>query len=494
MSISSPKSSVRSANHMVSGTVKVFIAEALILPTGLVTAGFLTRTLGAENYGLFTLVSVLIAWIEWTITSLFSRTTVKFVGEADDWQPVGATVLRLYLGVSLGATALLCLLASPIAQLLHEPVLANYLRLFSLDIPLFALARAHQYILIGIGAFQARAATSAGRWISRFLLILLLVNLGLSVPGAIVGSLAASLIELAIGRLYVQPSLFHRSALPPRQLVGYALPLFMFALSMRLYDKLDLFMIKILGSTAEQAGWYGAAQNLAFVPSLFALSFSSLLLSTLSRLLREEEFSHAFQMARNSLRAVIAIIPFAAIGAGSALEIVALVYGQDFLPSAQLLAILIFSSIALVMISVTTTILTAAGKPNWTFTLTSGMVPMAIVGNWLMVPRVGVSGAALVTLFCAVVGAAITLGAIYRLWQVAPPYQTLLRSIVISLLVYYLAQIWPSSGSWLFIKLFTLSLLVPILFGLLGELSAQERIIGHSWLQTRLQMNLKRLL
>ena len=494
MSISSSKRSARPTGHMIGGTVKVFIAEALILPTGLVTAGFLTRSLGAENYGLFTLVSVLVAWVEWTITSMFSRTTVKFVGEADDWQPVGTTVLRLYLGVSLAATGLLCLLASPIAQLLHEPVLAIYLRLFALDIPLFTLARAHQYILIGIGAFQARAVTSAGRWLSRLLLILVLVNLGMSVSGAIVGSLGASLVELAIGRLFVKPSLVHPSALPPQHFAGYALPLFMFALSMRLYDKLDLFMLKILGSTAEQSGWYGAAQNLAFVPSIFALSFSSLLLSTLSRLLREEAFSNASSLARNSLRVVIGMIPFAAIGAGASSEIVELVYGQDFLPSAQLLAILIFSSMALVMISVTTTILTAAGKPNWTFNLTFGMVPMAILGNWLLVPRFGASGAASVTLFCAVVGAIMTLGAVYCLWHIAPPYSTLLRSIGISTLVYYLAQIWPSLGSWLLIKLGLLSLFAPLLFLMFGELSAQELSLSCAWLQKTLQGNLKRTL
>ncbi|MEM8808996.1 MAG: oligosaccharide flippase family protein [Cyanobacteria bacterium P01_G01_bin.38] len=481
MSISPPKRSTRPA--LASGTVKVFIAEALILPTGLVTAGFLTRTLGAENYGLFTLVSVLIAWIEWTITSMFSRTTVKFIGEADDWQPVATTVLRLYLGVSLGATGLLCLLAAPIAQLLHEPVLTTYLRLFALDIPLFALARAHQYILIGIGAFQARAATSAGRWISRLILILVLVNLGLSVPGAILGSLGASLVELVLGRLFVQPSLFHTSAFPPRNLAGYVLPLFMFALSMRLYDKLDLFMIKILGSTAEQTGWYGAAQNLAFVPSIFALSFSSLLLSTLSRLLREEALSSATQMAQNSLRAVIGMLPFAALAAGAASDIVGLVYGQAFLPSAQLLAILIFGSVALVMISVTTTILTAAGKPDWTFSLTSVMVPMAIVGNWMLVPRFGVLGAASVTLFCAVIGAFITLAAVYRLWKIVPPYQTLLRSAVISGLIYAWTQVWPSPGGWLLLKLCLLSLCIPPLFLLLGEFNVHERTRTFAWLR-----------
>lgn len=54
-----------SGQSFMSGTFWVFLAEALIFPTGLVTAGILTRNLGQDGYGVLTLVS----WVEWTITS-----------------------------------------------------------------------------------------------------------------------------------------------------------------------------------------------------------------------------------------------------------------------------------------------------------------------------------------------------------------------------------------------------------------------------------------
>jgi len=72
--------------HMLEGTFRVFLAEALLLPTGLLTAAFLTRRLGPGGYGLFTLATTVVVWIELNISSVFARATVKFIGEAEDWR------------------------------------------------------------------------------------------------------------------------------------------------------------------------------------------------------------------------------------------------------------------------------------------------------------------------------------------------------------------------------------------------------------------------
>jgi len=105
-------------HHLLQGTVRVFLAEALFPLTGIVTAAFLTRNLGAGDYGLLTLSATLISWIELAISGLFARATVKIVGDAKDWRPIGAAVLRLHVLVSIGAMAACLALAKPCAALL----------------------------------------------------------------------------------------------------------------------------------------------------------------------------------------------------------------------------------------------------------------------------------------------------------------------------------------------------------------------------------------
>jgi len=471
---------------ILDGTIRNFLAEALIIPTGLFTVVFLTRRLGPEGYGLFSLVATIIAWLGWSVTSVFSRATVKFIGEAQEWQPVGNAVVRLHLVVSSGTALVLWLLAEPIARLLDEPGLSTYIRLFAIDIPFFSLGQAHRNILVGMGSFRQRALATTGRWIARMLFIVLFVELGLSVPGVILGCIGSSLVELALARRYIRPSLFQSSDFPVGRLWAYAAPLFLSTITLRSFDKLDLVMLKALGGTVAQVGIYSAAQNLSVVPGLFAMGFAPILLSTLSRMLRDGDSHAARAMSRNAMRMTLLMMPFAGFTAGAASEIVGLIFGAPFLPAAPLLSILIFGALAGLMISVTTAVLTAAGKPGWTFALTGPLLPLALVGHLLVIPRLGAIGASLVTTILACLCALATVLAVHQMWRVFPPAATLWRSALITALAYALAAYWPVPGFWLLIKLPAIVLVIGTSLLLLGEFSKDEMSLPLSLLGLRI--------
>lgn len=464
----------RPGRRLLQGTVSVFLAEALMVPTGLLTVAYLSRRLGPAGYGRYALAATLVVWVEWVVATAFARATIKFVGEAEDWRPVGATVVRLHLAASLPAVLLLWLLAGPIANLLNERVLAGYLLLFALEIPIFSLAHAHRNILIGVGSFSQRALASAGRWVSRLILIVLLVEMGLSVPGAILGSIGASLVELGIGRFFVRPSLLHPAAVGTRRLWSYAIPLLPFSLTLQLYDKMDLVLLKALGGTAEQAGIYAVAQNMALPVSILALAFSPLLLSTLSHSLRRGERGLARKMVRDAMRIVLVILPFAAMTAGASSEIINLIFGAVFVPAAPLLAVLIFGGVSLVMISVAAAVLTAADKPGWTVALGMPLVVSALSGHLLLIPRFGAIGAAVVTASMASLGALLAMLFVYRVWRVLPPAGTVLRSALVSVLAYVLAAVWSTPNLWLLLKITVIATIIPTTFFVLGELSDDE--------------------
>src|SRR4029077_17120067 len=164
-------------------------------------------------------------------------------------------------------------------------------------------------------------------------------------------SLGASLAELLICRCYVRPTLVGRAPLSARRLVSFTAPLFLMGMSLRLFEKLDLMALKALGGTSEQAGYYGAAQNLAMLPSLFSLSISPVLLSALGQEVRSGEIGPARNLARDALRAVVLLIPVSALIAGCASELTRVIFGPGFAPAAPPLPLLIFGSSALLMIS-----------------------------------------------------------------------------------------------------------------------------------------------
>src|SRR3954447_16840323 len=441
--VASPPPSTR---HTVVGTARVFLAESLLIPTGLLTAAYLARRLGPEGYGLFMIAAALVAWIEWSLTALFSRASVKFVADAADWRPVGATILRIHLAASLPVALLLWLFSEPVARLLRMPEVSAYLRLFAADIPLFSLAQAHRNILVGLGNFTERALAAATRWVSRLVLVVLLVELGLSIQGAIWGSIGASLVELVVIRTFVRPAFSAPVSVPMAKLWGFAAPLLFSALALRFYDKLDLITLTALGGTAQQAGLYGAAQNLSILPGLFALSLSPVLLSALSRALRDGDGQLSRELSQLAMRGVVLLLPFAGLIAGSATEIVRLVFGTAFGPAAPLLSWLIFAALALVQVSVGTAILTAFGRPGLTFALTAPFPLLALLGYLLLIPRMGPAGAALVTTLSGTAMGLATVVAVIRVCQTPPPIGSVFRSTLLCAVAYSAGTLWATHG------------------------------------------------
>jgi O-antigen/teichoic acid export membrane protein len=469
-----------SGRHLLDGAVRILLAEGLVFPTGLLIAAFLTRRLGPHDYGLYTLTVSLTLWIASGVHAIFSRATVHCVSDADDWRPIGTLVLRLYSGVSLGAAVALWLAAPMVASFYAEPALSMPLRLLALDIVLLCLAQAHRGILIGIGDFRHRAWLSATRLVTKLIFIVSLVMCGLGLTGAVLGSLGASLVELLVSRFFVRPRLFAPVAAPVSRLWSYAAPLTLTTLCFSLYGKLDVLLLKSFGGTIAQVGFYGAAQQIASTLNVLTIPFSALLLASLSRLWRAGEVESAKQLGGNAMRAVLLLLPIASLVAGASEEIVALALGEKFLPAASVLTVLIFATLAMTMVSVAMTILIAAGKPRWTLFLGGPLVVFVFIGHCVFIPWMGMLGAAFVTGGGAGVCALAAVGVVHRLWNIAPPATACWRSLIVCGVAYGLASFWRVSPLLVLCKLPLIVLVCLGLFLLLGEFTADERVMLRS--------------
>ena len=272
----------------------------------------------------------MITWLEWGFSAPLARAAVRVVGSASDWRPVATLVVRTQLAMGLVTAVGLWFAAPFIAAWLDEPRLLWMLRLFALDLPLFALAQAHQQILVALGHFRTRALLPLVRWTVRLSLIVVCVEAGLSSYGAVLAIVGTSLIEIMVARRFVKPSIFRRSNVPVRELFDYAVPLLLSGLCLRVFDRVDVLLLRFLGRSAAEVGMYGAAQNLTLATGLFALAFSPVLLSTVTQAMRDGDHAYARRIARDSLRCVLFLIPLAAVLAASSREIVTLLFGDQY--------------------------------------------------------------------------------------------------------------------------------------------------------------------
>ena len=474
---------------MIDGTARVFLAEALIVPTGLLTVALLTRHLGPSDYGRYTLAVTFVLWLEWGFSAPFARAAVRLVGGAAEWGPMAALVVRVQFVVGVLTALALWVTAPIVARTLDEPALSSLLRLFSLDLPLFALAQAHQQVLIALGHFRVRALLSAARWIVRLLLIAAAVTFGLSVRGIVMAVVSTTAIEVALARRFVRPQLFGRVEVPVRQMFDYAVPLLLSALCLRVFDRIDVDLLKFFGRTSAEVGMYGAAQNLTLVTGLFSLSFSPILLSTLAQAVRAGDMTHARQIARDSMKIGLLLLPVAAIVAASARDIVALVFGTQYLASTAVFQWLIFAGVASVTISIVVAVLTGGSRPFWTLYAVAPLPVIAIIAHAWVIPRFGPVGAAMVTTLCGCGGAMLGVVTVYRLWQVTPPATSALRSVILAAGGALAASSWPSPGVLVIVKLAVLGLGVLVLLLVSGEFGQPRTRIDQvsSWFQRPLR-------
>ena len=467
----------------IDGSVLLVLAEALIVPSGLITAGVITRRLGSDGFGLFSLAVSTISWLEWTLSSIFARATIKLVSDSEDWRPLGGAILRVMALAGLACGLLIWLLAGPIAAAMHEPRLLGLVHLLAVEVPIFCLSQAHRHILLGLGRYHERAVVTVARWGARAGLMVLLVVLGFGVAGAVAGSIASLLIELIVQRLYVQPPLWPRSAVSLGLYWQYSLPLFLSTFSLRFYDRLDLLAVKLLGGSVAQVGLYGAAQRIALVPSLFIMSLTPMLLSTFTHMLHLNDAARARRLAHYAMRGVFAMLPVAAVLGAASAELVALAFGPGFEAAVPLLNRLLLAVVAMGAISVSATVITAHSRPRLVLALTGPLMPLAILGHILLIPRLGPAGAALTTACTAGVGALVCVAVAWRTANLPVPGATLVRSLIVGGLVYVLGGLWPAPGLWVVLKCSALGALAALGYVVLGEFSAEE--YGWAWAYVR---------
>ena len=476
---------VNPQERLFGGTILVMAAEALAFPAGLIATILLTRYLVPADYGALALALAGVAWLEWTVVSLFSRAAWKVIAEADDWRSAARPVIRVF--VSAGVLAGVCVFATAgvTARLLNIPQLAPLLRVLALEIPIFVTAHAYRSVLIGRGLHGSRAAVAAVRWTTRAILVAGATVLGFSLTGIAAMIVAATFVELVLARSRVAriggadsptaravQSAVHTTA---SRLLNYATPLVVSAICLRLLDRMDIFALRVFGGSIENVAAYGVAQNLSLGPSLFGTAFVPALVAAFSYRAAQGDAAGARALSGEALRAGFLMLALTLLAAGSARGLIELLFGARYAPAAPLFALLIVGAGATVLNALATAALVGAGKLSWTVKLTAPLVLLAGFGHAVMVPRYGAAGAAIVTASIAVIGATASCLAVRALVRTPVPLATLFRSLGLGGLSAWAFARLHLTGAAVLPVLAIFLVLLAIALVLSGELRASER-------------------
>ena len=166
-------------------------------------------------------------------------------------------------------------------------------------------------------------------------LIILFVESGWHIEGAILAWLGTSILEVAIGARFSPAPLLSHARVPIGSFLRAAAPLFGASVVLLLLNGLDLILLKASGASAETAGIYAVAMNMTLMVSLIGQAAWPVLLSSINTLTTQGKTAEGRGLAREALRMTLLLLPFVALVAGTATEIVPLSL-HDAFPISQI--------------------------------------------------------------------------------------------------------------------------------------------------------------
>lgn len=404
MSVSDP------ARRAARGTLLLLASQVALAVAGYVVAVILARGLGPGPYGVYGLVYSVLLGVELIGRFGMPQALSKLIAE----QPKGSTALEgtgitLMLVVYLFIFAGFWLFSAQLADLFRVEDGARLFRIASLDIPFYGLFFACGHILMGRRMFGVEAAAGFLYAAAKVAGISVLVYIGISVAGALIVNVLASVVALAftawwVGRASFRPTLSHW-----RSLLRLAIPIGLFSLGSQLLLSLDLWALNALGRdvTEEVKGWYVAATNAARIPNMVGFVLVGVLIPSISRAIAAGDRDVLVRSVRDSTRFLaITLLPGGAFIAVEARGLLELLFSEAYGDAAPLLRILIFAHGILYTWLVTQCgVLIGAGLARRAAGLMLLLLPIAVGLDVILIPEWGGIGAALAALLVDALGA-----------------------------------------------------------------------------------------
>lgn len=455
-------------------------ADALLPVTGFVVAIYLTRTLGPNQYGLYSMLFTIVLSTKFVISSLCNQAAIKKIAMEPDWSSVASEVMRIYCVLGL-LFSLGLFLASPLfAVILQLPEATPLLRLYAAEILFFSVAAPHRLVFIARGLFSLKALLDSVFWVGRMLLILVLVASGLSIHGAILGNILALVGELLAAR-YLLPIPFRltrRVDLGP--LVRLALPLMVYEFCFAIILRSDLFLFRFFGGERDSLGHYAAAQMVASLPLYLSVSLSAMVLSTATKLAYEGETAAFKDLAQQLIKILLWLLPLCSIVAGSAASLLHLLFGPTYTEAAGILFVLCYLPAPVLLARTAANLLIAHNYSAIPARLLLPVLPLTILMSALLIPDHGAVGAAWSIVGSFSVTAAGFLYVLRRVRIIHLKIVDLLTVVALSGGLLLLSARWQTNGLGVIFECLSLGVLLVLALYVTRQIGEKELTLLRS--------------
>ncbi len=480
--------------YLAHGAIYLTFSSVIFLISGYVINIWLGRYLGAEIYGIYGIIISLVTVINLTQTAGLPQAVSKYVAsDKNQSEEIYKTGFIIQIISTTFISLLFFLFSGALANLLKDSTLTPYLQLAAFIFPLYGLFALLTGYYNGLHLFGKQAFLHIIYSLVKVITIIALAYF-FHLYGVILGFIISPIIALLV-RFHTprndSPDFAKASSGKAtewyKKLILFSFPLIGVAIAANLLQSIDLFFVKALTHSNSSAGFYTANQNIAEIP-FFALSaLSSVLFPSISKHLSQNMHGEARILIKKSLRfCLLVLTPGVLLISATSNIVLSLLFSKAFYPGAPSLSILVIGSGFFTLFVILTTIISSAGSPTKSALLAGLGVIISSILCILFIPRYGLNGAALSTTIAAGIvmcGAGIM---VYRKFHVLFNLKSVVKILLASFLIYFLARIIPIPTLLLpLLYIFLFGIYIALLF-LLKEITDEDVALVKSLLPKRL--------
>jgi len=416
---------------LASGSFLLLLGRVLEYLAVGVAGVLIARGLGPEGRGVYSLVSQSALWAVAFLVPGLAEAAIYLAGRG--YYRL-AQLWGNYLSWCLAAMALLAAVALA-ASMVGLPVLGMEPWQLALALSGGAavlLYQGAQTLLLGQGRAGCYVLAQVSGPLVRLAGIGVAALLGMTVTlvlGVWLGAtVAAAILALALLRLPLRPAFDRQSMRSQLVFGGKGFAGWVLA---ALNHRVDVFIVGgVLGAAA--VGQYTVAFNSAELSWWIPLAVGSILFPKASALSADAGIRLGAAACRRTL--LVAALSIAVLGV-SGHHLIPLLYGEEFRQSVTSFYVLLPSGLLYSVSKVLSSSLWGLGRPEVGIYAGAASLPAMLTLNVVLVPRIGIEGAAIASLVAYFLNAAVVLGTFARYsemawWQAVAPRPDDLRVLV----------------------------------------------------------------
>ncbi len=389
-----------------------FASSIITIPISFILRIFLARWLGASDLGLYQMVITIYSMTAMAATFGIPSSIIKFSAEyLDDHKNLNQYITTGILSsmfFGLVVSVVMYILSGVFSRIFHMPELAGLLKILSIIFPFTSIFQSSAALVNGLRKMRRFSSLIMLQSLSMILFTIVLVGMGFGLNGAIYGlvfsMVCSSLISLASAKQLFR---FDIAGIKEKGciLLRYGSLLFGSDVMNVVATNIDIILIGFF-LTKTDVGFYSVAITLSLILNLIPAAIQRITYPATSELFAKPDAKQFHIMLDKSMKYSTMInIPLGLAIGFFAIPMVTLLFGDKFIPSILPLYILLIGRVIRGSINAPIGGLYAGiGRPNIAFLLDLLASIASIVVMLILIPLMGITGAALSTTFSMVFG------------------------------------------------------------------------------------------